>query len=103
MTSAEMSEGIGAVYCTLVSYLRMLSNALFAGALTAAYVLILILQLNPTLSLNPVSLAPLTASVGVFYTLYCTAIAYVLLVIVQLFGRDVFSPGWVSVNVLSWL
>src|SRR6266508_4121064 len=100
MTSAEISEGIAAVYCTLVRYLRMLSNSLVAGALAAAYVLVLILQLNPTLPLNPADLTPLGLTVGVFYTGYFTAIAYVLLVLRQLLGRDQFSPAWISVTVL---
>ena len=81
----------------------MLSNSLVAGALAAAYVLVLILQLNPTLPLNPADLTPLGLTVGLFYAAYFTAIAYVLLVLRQLFGRDQFSPAWISVTVLAWL
>ncbi len=84
-------------------YLRMLSNSLVAGALTAAYVLVLVLQLNPTLSLSPRSLAPLVLTVGVFYGLHLTVSAYVLLVVHQLLGREMFSPAWVSVRVTTWL
>lgn len=84
-------------------YLRMLSNSLAAGALATAYVLILVLQLNSTLPLNPVRLAPLAATVGVFYAVHLTVICYVLLVVRQLFAREVFSPAWVSVGVLLWL
>jgi predicted AlkP superfamily phosphohydrolase/phosphomutase len=81
----------------------MLSNSLAAGALAAAYVLVLVLQLNPTLALAPRSLAPLALTVGVFYAVHLTAIAYFLLVVRQLFGRELFSPAWTSVRVITWL
>src|SRR5262245_35032212 len=103
MTSAAMSQGIAAVYCTLVRYLRMLSNSLVAGALASTYVLVLILQLNPTLPLNPIDLAPLGVTVGAFYAAWLTGIFFAVLVIRQLLGRDFFSPAWISVSVLAWL
>lgn len=81
----------------------MLSNSLVVGALASAYVLVLILQLNPTLPLNPIDLAPLGVTVGLFYTAYLSAIFYALLVTRQLLGRDLFSPAWISVTVLAWL
>lgn len=81
----------------------MLSNSIVAGALAAAYVVVLVLLLNPSLSLAPSSLAPLALSVGLFYTLYCAVIAYVLLVIRQVLGRELFSPAWMSVTVIAWL
>jgi predicted AlkP superfamily phosphohydrolase/phosphomutase len=102
MTSAQMSAGIAAVYCTLVRYLRMLTNSLIAGALAAAYVVILILHLNPTLPVTWAAVTPLSVRVGGFYAVYLTAIAYVLLVLRQLLGRDPFSPAWLSVDVLAW-
>jgi hypothetical protein len=86
-----------------VRYLRMLSNSLVAGGLASAYVLVLVLQLNPTLPLAPRSLAPLVMTVGVFYAAHLTVIAYVILVVRQLFGRDLFSPGWTSVRTITWL
>src|SRR5262245_21956626 len=81
----------------------MLSNSLVAGALAAAYVLVLVLQLNPGLPLSPRRLLPLALTVGVFYTVHLTVIAYVLLVVRHLFGRDFFSPAWTSVRVVTWL
>lgn len=84
-------------------YLRMLSNSLVAGMLAAAYVLVLVLQLNPTPALAPRGLAPLVLTVGVFYAVHLTAIAYFLLVVRQLFGRELFSPAWTSVRVITWL
>jgi len=102
ITSAQISAGIAAVYCTLVRYLRMLTNSLIAGALAAAYVVVLILHLNPTLPITWAAIAPLVVRVGVFYAAYLAAIAYALLIIRQLLGRNVFSPAWISVNVIAW-
>lgn len=81
----------------------MLSNAILAGAIAAAYVVVLVLQLNPTLPLHPARLAPLALAVGVFYAVHLTAIAYAILLVRQIFGRDLFSPAWTSVRVLAWL
>lgn len=81
----------------------MLSNSLAAGVLASMYVLVLILQLNPTLPLNPIDLAPLALTVGLFYSAFLTTICYSLLMMRRLLGRDRFSPAWISVSVLAWL
>jgi predicted AlkP superfamily phosphohydrolase/phosphomutase len=98
-----MSAGIAAVYCTGVRYLRMLSNSILAGALAATYVVVLLLLLNPSLPTDPRTFGPLALSVGAFYTAYCAAAAYLLLIVRQVVGREMFSPAWVSVTVLAWL
>ena len=81
----------------------MLSNSLAGGLLATSYIVTLVLQLNPTLPLHPVRLAPLVTTVGLFYAIHLTVGFYVLLVLRQLFARDVFSPAWVSVSVLVWI
>jgi hypothetical protein len=81
----------------------MLSNSVVAAALGASYVMALVLQLNPTLSLNPLRLLPLALTVGLFYAAHLTVIFYACLVVRQLFARELFSPAWTSVAVLSWL
>jgi hypothetical protein len=81
----------------------MLSNSLVAAVLGAGYLLVLVLQLNPTLPLHPVRLLPLALTAGVFYAAHLTLIFYVSLVVRQLVAREVFSPAWTSVAVLSWL
>ncbi len=86
-----------------VRYLRMLSNSLVAATLAACYVVVLVLQLNPMLSLHPLRLLPLALTVGLFYAAHLTVIFYVCLVVRQLFARELFSPAWTSVAVLSWL
>src|SRR5262245_29019972 len=98
-----MSVGISAVYCTtFVRYLRMLLNAFVAGALAASYVVVLFLQLNPALPLKLTAVAPLALAVGLFYAVALSAIAYAALLVRAVFGRDRFSPAWISVNILAW-
>ena len=81
----------------------MLCNSMLAAALGTAYVIALVLLLNPHLPLNPARLPPLVASVGLFYAVHLTVIFYILLVLRQLFAREIFSPAWISVGVLVWL
>jgi predicted AlkP superfamily phosphohydrolase/phosphomutase len=81
----------------------MLSNSVAAACVATAYVLILVVLLNPALSLYPVGLGPLATTVGLFYVFNLTVIGYILLVLGQLLAREVFSPAWISVGVLVWL
>jgi Type I phosphodiesterase / nucleotide pyrophosphatase len=81
----------------------MLSNALVAASLATAYLLVLMLELNPALPLDSRRLLPLVSTVGLFYLVHLAALCYVVLVLRQLLARDVFSPAWVSVGVLVWL
>jgi len=81
----------------------MLSNSVAAACVATAYVLILVVLLNPAVSLQPVGLAPLATTVGLFYVFNLTVIGYILLVLGQLLAREVFSPAWISVGVLAWL
>ena len=84
-------------------YLRLLSNSLAAAILATCYVLILLLQLNPRLPLDPRRLVPIAESVGVFYVVHLMAMFYAMLVTRQLLAREPLSPAWISVGVLSWL
>jgi predicted AlkP superfamily phosphohydrolase/phosphomutase len=81
----------------------MLSNSIAAAALATAYVIALVLQLNPSLPLHPYRFAPLMATVGVYYIVHLTVVFYTLLVARQLLARELFSPAWLSVDVLTWL
>ena len=74
-----------------------------AAALATSYVIALVLHLNPNLPLHPSRLAPLLATVGLYYVVHLTVIFYILLVVRQLLAREVFSPAWLSVDVLTWL
>src|SRR5262245_66330969 len=81
----------------------MLSNSVAGACVATAYVLALVLHLNPMLPVHPVRLEPLVTTVGVFYAVHLTVVCYFLLVFRQLFAREVFSPAWISIDVLTWL
>jgi predicted AlkP superfamily phosphohydrolase/phosphomutase len=80
----------------------MLTNAALAGALGAAFIGVLILQLNPQVPLATETLAPLFLRLFAFYGTHLTVACYALLVVRQLFARQLFSPGWISVRILAW-
>jgi len=61
----------------------MLANSTAAAAPGAAYVIAIVLCLNPHLLLNPARLSPLVAIVGLFYVVHLTVIFYILLVVWQ--------------------
>src|SRR2546425_8902993 len=84
-------------------YLRMLSNSLAAAALANAYVVVLVLQLNPSLPLSAMRLIALVTTIGLFYAVHLTVIFYIVLVVRQILATEVFSPAWASVGVLVWL
>ena len=84
-------------------FLRMLSNALIAGALGATYLTIVVLHLNPLFPLSLFAVTPLLMTMGLAYGLTLAVACYVLIVIRQLMSPEALSPGWLSVRVLSWL
>src|SRR4051794_19351823 len=66
---------------TLVTmrYLRMLSNSLVAGALGAAYLTILLLQLNPQVPLASSTVWRWYATLGAFYGTQLAVVFYVVM------------------------
>ncbi len=81
----------------------MLSNSLAGGAIGAAYFVVLVLQLNPELSLRPENLGAVYASVGISYGVHLAALFYVLIVLRQLVAFEVDSPRWISFGLITWL
>ena len=81
----------------------MLSNSVVAACLGTAYVLALVLHLNPIVPLHPARLESLVTTVGLFYAVHLTVISYMLLVLRQIFASEVFAPAWISVDVQTWL
>lgn len=84
-------------------YLRMLTNAIAGGVLTALAIAVLIFQLNPQLPLVSTSAAAWVGAVVAFYAPYLTVLLYFLIL-----GRDLVSaqplrPAWLSVRLLAWL
>jgi predicted AlkP superfamily phosphohydrolase/phosphomutase len=84
-------------------FLRMLTNSLFAGALGAAYLAILILQLNPDVPLLSATPWWWFVTLAVLYGAVIAVTSYVLVIAREFFAMDVLSPGWISVRVLAWL
>lgn len=81
----------------------MLSNSAIAGALAAAYLTVLVLHLNPAFPLTLDATGPLVLAMLLAYGVNIAAFFYVLIVLRQLASTELFSPGWVSVRLLSVL
>ena len=81
----------------------MLSNSVVAACVATSYVIVLFLNLNPALPLDPSHLLSLVTTVGLYYAVHLTVICYILLVLRQLLAHELFSPAWISVGVLVWL
>jgi hypothetical protein len=84
-------------------FLRMLTNSLLAGALGAAFLTIIVLQLNPNVPLLSDTTWRLFVALGLFYGVHLAVLFYLLMVGREFIGLDPLSPGWVSVRVLAWL
>lgn len=84
-------------------FLRMLTNALLAGAFGAAYLTIIVLQLNPEVPLLSATPWWWFLTLGMLYGVHFAVVFYVILVVREFIAMDTFSPGWVSVRLLAWL
>jgi hypothetical protein len=84
-------------------FLRMLSNALIAGALGAAYLAILVLQLNPQVALASRTAVQWYWTIAALYGIALALAFYVLMLLRAFLTVDLFSPAWVSVRLLAWL
>ncbi len=81
----------------------MLTNSLLAGALGAAYLTVLVLQLNPQVPILSVTTWRWFAMIGLLYGVHLAVTFYVVMVVREFFALDVFSPGWASVRMLAWM
>jgi hypothetical protein len=81
----------------------MFSNALLAGALGAAYLGVLFFQLNPSVPLYPMNFLPLLVTLLLSYGVHLSALYYGALVFREIVAFEAFSPGWLSLRLLSWL
>src|SRR3954463_8600864 len=84
-------------------FLRMLTNSLLAGALGAAYLTILILQLNPQIPLVSNTTGRWFATLAVSYGVHLAVLFYLIVVLREFFALRVLSPGWASVRILAWM
>jgi hypothetical protein len=81
----------------------MLLNCVLASIAGSLYLTALFLHLNPSVPLTPGSAGPLFLVLLRSYGLHVGVVFYVLIVLRLVFGTQVFSPGWLSVRVLTWL
>ena len=84
-------------------FLRMLTNSLLAGAFGAAYLTILVLQLNPEVPLVSATTWAWFVTFVMLYGVHFAVLFYVAIVAREFITMDVLSPGWVSVRLLAWL
>lgn len=84
-------------------FLRMLTNSLLAGALGAAYLTVLVLQLNPQIPLVSDTTWRWFATLALLYGVHLAVTFYVIMVVREFFALRVLSPGWASVRVLAWM
>ena len=84
-------------------FLRMLTNSLLAGAFGAAYLTIIVLQLNPDVPLLSATPWWWFLTLGMLYGVHFAVAFYVIIVAREFFAMDPLSPGWVSVRLLAWL
>ena len=80
----------------------MLSNAVLAGAVAAAYVAALVLHLNPSLRLDDPAAWPLLAAVLLVYGVHFAVVCYAVIVARQVLSTEGVSPGWISYRLLAW-
>ena len=80
----------------------MFSNAVLAGALGVAYLVVVFFQLNPAVPLYPMNLLPLLVTLALFYGVHLTVLFYGVIVFRQIVGYEEFSPAWLSLRLLSW-
>jgi predicted AlkP superfamily phosphohydrolase/phosphomutase len=81
----------------------MLTNALLAGALGAAYLTIIVLQLNPHVPLASETTWRLFGVLALFYGIHLAVVFYLAMIGRELVTLNIMSPGWMSVRVLAWL
>jgi hypothetical protein len=81
----------------------MLLNTLVAGGVFAAYLTVLFLQLNPAVPIHAAGLSRLAASLLVWYGAWFALTFFMVLLVRQALAETVFSPGWLSFQLLVWL
>lgn len=84
-------------------YLRMVTNALVAGFLAAAYLLVLVLQLNPHVPLVSMTTLQWFAVLLALYGPYLSVIILLLILAREAVASRPLHPGWLSVRILAWL
>ena len=83
---------------TPMRYLRMLTNAIVGGVLGAAYLAVLVLQLNPHVPIVSVTAARWFVTLIAFYGLYLSVAVYLLILVREVLASRPLRPAWFSVR-----
>ena len=84
-------------------YLRLLTNALTGGVLGAAYLAVLILQLNPQVPLASMTAVRWFGALLGSYGLFFSIAIYALVLVREALASRPLAPGWLSVRLLGWV
>jgi len=84
-------------------YLRMFTNALAGGALIALYLDVLVLQLNPHVSVVGATALGWLGALLAMYGPYATALILLTILGGEALAARPLHPGWLSVRILAWL
>ncbi|MDQ3069999.1 MAG: alkaline phosphatase family protein [Acidobacteriota bacterium] len=84
-------------------YVRMLTNAMAAGALAATYITVLLLQLNPRLPLASAETAAWFRVLLSFYGLHTSIAIFAMLVVRDMIAARALAPAWISVRLIAWM
>jgi hypothetical protein len=79
----------------------MFTNALLAGALVGSYVVLLVLQLNPTVQLTSSAVVRSMLTWWAFYGVHATAFFFGLIVLRQMLAVEAQPPAWVSLRTIA--
>ena len=84
-------------------YLRMLTNAMVGGVLGAAYLAVLVLQLNPQVPIVSITAARWFGALVAFYGLYLSVALYLLILVREVLASRPLQPAWISVRLAGWV
>lgn len=84
-------------------YLRMLTNAIAAGALAATYITVVLLQLNPAVPIWSAETAAWFRVMLSFYGLHLSLAIFIALVARDFLAARALGPAWISVRLLAWI
>ena len=84
-------------------YLRMVTNALAAGFLAAAYLSVLVLQINPHVPVVSMTALRWFVALLALYGPYLSVIILLLILAREAIASRPLHPGWLSVRILAWL
>ncbi|MEO6222907.1 MAG: alkaline phosphatase family protein, partial [Vicinamibacterales bacterium] len=84
-------------------YLRMLTNAMLGGVIGAAYLVVVVLLINPQVPLFSRTAGQWFLALVSFYGLPLSVGVYFVILVREVLASRPLRPGWLSVRLLAWL